>query len=161
VGDSRIIIEHPVKPKEHLCAYRWWSAHSDMCPINGGLQKFIADGSQKYLWDLFKTDPHKWMTHYNLLSLTGKTNEAIRLGYGEQNYIYDRISKTHNVVFFPKESLGKLSKDPIMMQKLINRYKTGVGEDLIINGKINPKIALVNFSGADNDVFPDYLPSSP
>jgi hypothetical protein len=160
VGDPKIIIEHPVKPTEHLCAFRWWSAHSNMCPINGGLQKFVADGSQTHLWEKFKKDPKKWMIHYHTLSVMGKTKEAIRIGYGEQNYIYDNIKRTHTITYFPKESLGKLSKDPIMMTKLINRYKTGVGEDLLIDGKINPKIALVNFSGAENDVFYDYLPST-
>ena len=145
--DAYPIIHHPIKSKQFLTAYRWWSAHDKMCPMNGGLQKFKADDSLVYLWEKFLQNPKKTMMHYHLQSRLGKTNEAIRLNYGEQNYIYDNVKRTHEIIYYPHSWVGKDSNDPEMKSKLRYRYTRATGLSY------NPEsMVLINYSGERNDV---------
>ena len=154
IGNSSKIINHPIKKGEHLFAYRWWTAHKHMCPINGGLQKFVYDGSQKYVLDKFMSAPSKWMMHYHLLTLQNKTTEYVRPKYGEQNFIYDNFKQSHSIKYFPKELVIKLSNDPILLDKLKQRYKKECSEELYIDGRISPSAVLVHYAGEGNDLPP-------
>jgi hypothetical protein len=145
--DPSPIIKYPVESKQFLTAYRWWSAHDKMCPMNGGLQKFKADDSLVYLWKNFLQNPKKTMMHYHLQSRLGKTNEAIRFNYGEQNYIYDNVKKSHNVIYYPLTWVGKDSNESEMKSKLRNRYTKATGLSYDPSSMI-----LINYSGEGNDV---------
>ena len=64
IGNASKIIEYPVQKNEHTFAYRWWGQAKDICPINAGTQKFLYDGSQKYVLDKFMENPDKWLIYY-------------------------------------------------------------------------------------------------
>jgi hypothetical protein len=145
--DASPIIKYPVESKQFLTAYRWWSAHTKTCPMNGGLQKFKADNSLVYLWEKFLQNPKKVMMHYCLQSIKGKTKEIVRPNYGEQNYIYDNVKNTHKIIYYPLTWVGKDSHNTEMQSILRNRFNKATGLSYDFTNFI-----LINYSGENNDV---------
>jgi len=146
VGDSSKIIEYPVQKSEHLFEYRWSSGRKFLCPINSGVQKFLYDGSQKYVLDQFMENPDKWLLH-DLKTI----NDGGQ--FGDQTFVYDRLKHTHHIKYFPKQSIVRLKKSQSSMEKLKRMYNDEFSDELFINNQLNPATVLVHYSGEDNDVF--------
>jgi hypothetical protein len=154
IGDSSKIVECPVKSGEHLFAYRWWSEGKSECPINAGTQKFLYDGSQKYILDKFLGNPDKWLIYYHWYYNSINTSEKVRrIGFGEQNFIFDNLKHTHTISYFPKQSIINLSTNHIRLNIFKNRYYNEFSEELIIDNKLNQASVLVHCTGPGNDVF--------
>lgn len=163
VRNASPIIDHPVLPGQFLSAYRWWSKYPDNCAITGSIQKYPADDTLVYLWNNFLKNPSGIMNGYNLLFRAGKIEEEVAPGYGEQNYIYDNVKITHEIIYYPHTQVGKLTKDPLLLSKLNRRFVDRVTHDehnirggLLMHPltkKLYKEMILINFSGQMNDVF--------
>lgn len=153
IGDASKIIEYPVQKNEHLFAYRWWAIAKEVCPINAGVQKFLYDGSQKYVFDKFIENPDKWLIYYYWYYGKIKVNEKVRrLGFGEQNFIFDTMKNTHKIVYFPKKYVIRLDFTPDQFEALKHKYNNEFSADLIVNNQPNPESVLVHYTGEGNDV---------
>jgi hypothetical protein len=75
-----------------------------------------------------------------------------RIGFGEQNFIFDTIKNTHTVSYFSKQSIINLSSNQDQLNIFKNKYYNEFSEELIINGKPNPASVLVHYTGKGNDV---------
>ena len=157
VGDASKIIEYP--NESITCCFRWWTNQKKACPISGGLIKFKADGSTKYLIDNFLLNPNKWLMHYHIESISKRYPENILPYCGEQNYIYHNIIKSHSIKFFPKEYIIKYDPRGDFMESQNQLYSTRVSGHLLIEGKLNPRTVLAHFSGVGNDVSASLLAS--
>ena len=150
VGDPGKIINYPVRSGEQLYAFRWWTNQIGT-PINSGISKFKADGTNIHVLQKFLENPNYWMMHYHLGSKAGKYKEYFPPFFGEQRFIWQHLRKTHNIVFWPKEYIAKFDASLGFMDKQCELYRDRVGGELIIDGKLNPRTSLVHFSGLHND----------
>jgi hypothetical protein len=150
IGDASKIINHP--NESVTCCFRWWTNQKTACPISGGLIKFKADGSTKYLIDKFLLEPNKWLMYYHIESKLKRYPENILPYCGEQNFIYHNLIKSHSIKFFPKEYVVKYDGRNDFMESQKQLYSKRVGGELLVNGNLNPRTVLVHFSGVGNDV---------
>jgi hypothetical protein len=153
IRDASPIIYKQVNHGEVCFAERWWTHQKYGCPISGGLFKFKADGSHKYVLDMFLEKPDYWLLFFYNAYKQGKYPEKMRKYAGEQNFLHANFKKSHNLIYWNKDYIVKLLDEPdfIERQKLLYKYK--VGGELIVNGKFNPNTILVTFAGIGNDIF--------
>jgi hypothetical protein len=150
IGDPGKIINYPVNSGEQLYSFRWWTNQIGT-PINSGLSKFKADGSNIHVLNKFLQSPNYWMTHYHLGSISGLYKESFPPFFGEQRFIWQHLKKTHNIIHWPKEYIVKYDPFPGFMDGQSELYRSRVGGELIIDGKLNNRTVLVHFSGPNND----------
>jgi len=154
IGDPEKLIKYPVNTGEQLYAFRWWTNQIGT-PINSGVSKFKADGSNLHVLQKFLERPSYWMMHYHLGSKSGLYKEKFPPFFGEQRFIWQNLQKTHDIVFWPKEYIVKYDSSLGFMDKMADLYRDRVGGELIVGDKLNPRSVLVHFAGPNNDYVDD------
>jgi len=150
IGDPEKIINYSVNTGQQLYAFRWWTNQIGT-PINSGLSKFKADGSNIHVLNKFLDKPNYWMMHYHLGSKNGLYKENFPPFFGEQRFIWQNLPATHEIIFWPKEYIVKYDPSDGFMDTQSELYRKRVGGELIVKGKINNRTILVHCSGPHND----------
>lgn len=136
LGNITNIIDTEISSNEFIAVDRWWIKYSNV-KINGGMYKFYP-GTPCYLHDVFYIDPLYWQEKY---IKEGSADPPIN---GEQNFVYEHITKTLRLKTFPGENISRYPQDPHVKRLYEEKYEECFGLPLYVNGKLNPAITMVH-----------------
>jgi len=131
------------------CNYRWWSALTEFCSINGGFQMFYQ-GETKHLYDRFYKDPVYWQRYYIL------RKEAQPPVNGEQNFIDEHCELTRS--WLPQEWFAKYQSEELNKIQELWHERVNDSEPYFMGGEFNESIRMVHFSNSTNLIH-DYTDS--
>lgn len=133
-GDITDIIDMPITRSQFAAVERWWREPSDALKLNGGLYKFYP-GTCIRSYNIFYSNPKFWQTAYY-----GPTKIA-----GEQDFTMDTLSLTHDIVYFPGESIGRYrSNNREAMEAYSKIYQSKYSNRYIVNGDFNSQVVMVH-----------------
>lgn len=133
LDDVTEIIDMPVQTKQFAAVERWWRSPSCGLTINGGLYKFYPNTMER-AYNTFYSNPQFWQTVY-----FGPNKIE-----GEQNFVSDVVSLTHDIIHFPGKKIGRHIDDPDALYTYNLHYQENYGAPMIANGAFNPQLALVH-----------------
>lgn len=134
LDDVTDIIDMPITRNQFAAVERWWRQPTDKVKLNGGMYKFYP-GTCIQTYNTFHAAADMWQERYY----------GPRRIKGEQNFVYDIVSRSHEIVFFPGERIGRYRKNyEPGMEVYCDCYREKYNLEYFSNNTFNPQIALIH-----------------